>query len=88
MHKVTQPAAAHKFEHLMVSVDDAVNFANMAQDILVMHVIGALAISCSYYLLHLDTLVSITRTTEVHTIQRLSPLLLSNQTDSSDASFQ
>ena len=45
MHRVTQPAAAHKFEHLMVSVDDAGNVANTAQDIVVMLVNWALAFS-------------------------------------------
>ena len=45
MHRVTQPAVAHKFEHLMVSEDDAGNVENIAQDIVVMRVIGALAFS-------------------------------------------
>ena len=45
MHKMTQPTVDHKFEHLMVSVDDAGNVENIAQDIVVMRVIGALAFS-------------------------------------------
>ena len=67
MHRVTQPAAAHKFEHLMVSVDDAGNVANMAQDIIVMRVIGAFAVSIFFAITNtVDDLMQLLLVTPVY----------------------